>query len=182
MKSGDRVRPGAPLMQIDPRRQQAAVSSQEAERAAREANVAYAQQQQQRASELLAAGAISKQELEQAETALRDRARPRSGAPGAGPAAAGAAALLHRRRADGRHRRRRAGARRHAGVRRRRVLTTIDQNETLEVYVSVPIERAGDLKNGLPIQVLSSDGGQSWRRRPSTSSRRAWTTRRSRFS
>ena len=31
VKSGDRVRQGAPLMQIDPRRQQAAVSSQEAE-------------------------------------------------------------------------------------------------------------------------------------------------------
>src|SRR6185295_17503310 len=54
VKSGDRVRQGAPLMQIDPRRQEAAVSSQEAERAAREA-----------------AGAISQQELEQAETALR---------------------------------------------------------------------------------------------------------------
>ena len=58
-------------MQIDPQRQQAAVSSQEAERAAREANVAYARQQQQRANELFAAGAISKQELEQAQTALR---------------------------------------------------------------------------------------------------------------
>jgi len=30
VKSGDRVRQGAPLVQIDPRRQQAAVSSQEA--------------------------------------------------------------------------------------------------------------------------------------------------------
>ena len=40
------------------------------------------------------------------------------------------------------------------------LLTTVDQNETLEVYVSVPLERAGDLKLGLPIQILSSDGGQ----------------------
>jgi hypothetical protein len=44
------------------------------------------------------------------------------------------------------------------------VLTTIDQNETLEVYVSVPIERAPALKNGLPIQILSSDGDETWRR------------------
>jgi len=71
VKSGDRVRQGEPLMQIDPRRQQAAVSSQEAERAARDAAVAYARQQAQRASELFAAGAISKQEMEQADTALR---------------------------------------------------------------------------------------------------------------
>src|ERR1700722_14129843 len=38
VKSGDRVPEGARLGQIDPRRQQAAVSSQEAERAAKEAN------------------------------------------------------------------------------------------------------------------------------------------------
>src|ERR1700682_3794597 len=63
VKSGDRVGQGARLMQIDPQRQQAAVSSQEAERAAREENVAFARQQQQRASGLFAAGAISKQEL-----------------------------------------------------------------------------------------------------------------------
>ena len=109
-------RQGARLMQIDPQRQQAAVSSQEAERAAREADVAYARQQQQRASELFTAGAISKQELEQAQTALADRRGQPAGAAGAGPAAAGAAALLHRHRADLRHRRRRAGPRRHAGV------------------------------------------------------------------
>src|SRR5438552_15781501 len=63
VKSGDRVSQGQRVVQIDPRRQEAAVSSQEAERAAREADVAFARQQYQRANELLAAGAISKQEL-----------------------------------------------------------------------------------------------------------------------
>jgi RND family efflux transporter MFP subunit len=159
VKSGDRVRTGAPLIQIDPRRQQAAVSSQEAERAAREANVTFARQQQQRASELFAAGAISKQELEQAETALRTAeanlralqaqvqqqvvqlryytvTAPTAGVVGDVPVRVG------------------------NQVTTSTVLTTIDQNETLEVYVSVPIERARNLKNGLPIQVLSSDGQQ----------------------
>src|SRR5215467_11328518 len=65
-RSGDRVSQGQPLVQIDPSRQRAAVSSQEADRVAREADVAYARQQYQRLSELLAAGAISRQELEQA--------------------------------------------------------------------------------------------------------------------
>src|SRR6185295_15321132 len=69
--SGDRVRQGAPLMEIDPRRQQAAVSSQQAELAAAEAAVSFAQQQQQRTAELFRAGAISKQETEKAETDLR---------------------------------------------------------------------------------------------------------------
>ena len=45
VKSGDRVKAGAPLLQIDPQRQQASVASQASARAAQEANVAYAQQQ-----------------------------------------------------------------------------------------------------------------------------------------
>jgi len=38
------------------------------------------------------------------------------------------------------------------------LLTTVDQNETLEVHVDVPIERSRELKKGLPMQILSSDG------------------------
>ena len=157
VKSGDRVRQGAPLMQIDPRRQQAAVSSQEAERASREAAVAFARQQAQRTRDLYAAGAISKQEQERAETELRTAeanlkalqaqvqqqevqlryftiTAPTGGVVGDVPVRVG-----------------------HV-VTPQTVLTTIDQNETLEVYVSVPIERAPALKIGLPIQILSSDG------------------------
>ena len=159
VRSGDRVRQGAPLVQIDPRRQQAAVLSQEAERAAREANVAFARQQQQRAGELFAAGAISKQELEQAETGLRTAeaqlkalqaqlqqqevqlryytlTAPTAGTVGDVPVRVG------------------------NQVTPQTVLTTIDQNETLELYVSVPIERARDLAKGLPLRVFSSDNEQ----------------------
>ena len=42
--SGDHVAAGAPLMQIDPRKQEATVSSQEQMREAQQANVALAQQ------------------------------------------------------------------------------------------------------------------------------------------
>jgi RND family efflux transporter MFP subunit len=157
VKSGDRVPQGAPLVQIDPRRQQAAVSSQEAEMAAREAAVTFARQQAQRSSELLAAGAISRQEQEQAETALRTAeanlralqaqvqqqqvqlryytvTAPTAGIVGDVPVRVG------------------------NQVTSQTILTTIDQNTALEVYVDVPIERAGNLKMGLPIQILSSDG------------------------
>jgi RND family efflux transporter MFP subunit len=160
VKSGDRVPLGAPLMQIDQRRQQAAVSSQEAEQAAREAAVAYARQQAQRANELLAAGAISKQEQEQAATALQTAeadlkslqaqvqqqvvqlryftvTAPTAGIVGDVPVRVG------------------------NQVTSQTVLTTIDQNGTLEVYVNVPVERASALKLGLPIRVLSSDGGET---------------------
>src|SRR5262249_44854926 len=37
------------------------------------------------------------------------------------------------------------------------LLTTIDQNETLEVYVSVPVERAPQLHVGLPVKILAAD-------------------------
>jgi RND family efflux transporter MFP subunit len=160
VKSGDRVRQGAPLVQIDPRRQQAAVLSQEAERAEREANVAFAEQQQQRTRELFAAGAISKQELEQAETGLRTAeaqlkalqaqlqqqevqlryytvAAPTAGIVGDVPVRVGNM------------------------VTPQTMLTTIDQNDTLELYVSVPIERAGELANGLPLRVFSGDGEEN---------------------
>jgi RND family efflux transporter MFP subunit len=159
VKSGDRVTAGQPLIQIDPRRQEAAVSSQEAERAAREAAVNFARQQQARSAELYAAGAISKQELEQADTALRTAeadlkalqaqvqqqqvqlryytiSAPTAGVVGDIPVRVG------------------------NQVTTSTLLTTVDQNETLEVHVSVPLERAPELKNGLPIQILSSDGRQ----------------------
>jgi RND family efflux transporter MFP subunit len=154
--SGDRVRQGAPLIQIDPLRQEAAVSSQQAELAAAEAAVAYARQQQQRNSELYAAGAVSKQTVEQADTALRTAdanlkalqaqvrqqevqlryftiTAPTSGTVGDVPVRVG------------------------NQVTTQTVLTTIDQNDTLEVNVSVPIERAQALRIGLPLEVWSSD-------------------------
>ena len=68
VKSGDRVTQGAPLMQIDPRRQQAAVSSQEAERASKEANVNYARQQ---------AAARGRAARRPARSASRSWSRPR---------------------------------------------------------------------------------------------------------
>jgi len=160
VKSGDRVQKGAPLAQIDPRRQQAAVSSQEAERAAREAAVSFARQQAQRSRELLAAGAISRQEEEQAETALRTAeanlqalsaqvqqqqvqlryytvAAPTAGVVGDVPVRVGMM------------------------VTPQTLLTTFDQNATLEVNVSVPVERSPALRVGLPLQLLDSDSGET---------------------
>jgi RND family efflux transporter MFP subunit len=147
------------LMEIDPRRQQAAVSSQEADRTAREASVSLARQQLQRATDLYAAGAIAKAELETAQaglqtaeanlTALQGQVQQQQeqlryytvGAPTAGiigdvPARVG------------------------MQVTTQTLLTTIDANDTLELNISVPIERAASLKQGLPVVVLSSDGSQ----------------------
>lgn len=159
VKSGDRVRRGASLMQIDPQRQQAAVTSQQADRSALEADLDYARQQQHRAEELFKSGAISRQELEAAETSVRTAdarlqslsaqvqqqqvqlryftiTAPTAGVVGDVPARVG------------------------NQVSPQTVLTTIEQNATLEIYVQVPIERAAELRLGLPIQILSSDGSE----------------------
>jgi len=157
--SGEHVRQGAALMQIDPRRQQAAVSSQEAERVAAEAAVNFARQERQRASELFAAGAISRQTVEQADTALRT-AEARLGA---------LQAQLQQQQVQLHYFTVTAPTDGIVGdvpvrvgnmVTSQTVLTTIDQNDTLEVHASVPIERASALKTGLPLQVWSSDGSK----------------------
>jgi len=70
-KSGDRVTAGKALLQIDASKQQATVESDEASRIAQDEAVHYAQQQFERAKQLLSVGAISQQEYEQAETALK---------------------------------------------------------------------------------------------------------------
>ena len=71
VKAGDRVRAGQPLVQIDPEKQQATVSASQSQRASREADLEFARQQLARAKKLFDAGAVSQQELEQAETGVK---------------------------------------------------------------------------------------------------------------
>ena len=157
VKAGDRVRTGTPLVQIDPDRQQAAVQSTEANRSGAEADVQYWRQQVTRLQALVAAGAISRQEFEQAQNSLKtaeaklatvdaqvseDRVRLRYYrvvAPHEG--IVGDIAV-------------RPGDR----VSETTVITTIDENSSLEAYIQVPLERAPDLRLGLPVQMLDADG------------------------
>ncbi|MCX6545847.1 MAG: efflux RND transporter periplasmic adaptor subunit [Acidobacteria bacterium] len=157
VRSGDRVGPGTPLFEIDPSRQQASVTSQDAARAAQDAAVIFAGQQLDRAKTLLAAGASSQQELDQAQanydaalaqlSSLKARLQqervtlkyyevdaPAAGTVGDVPIRVG----MH--------------------VTSDTVLTTIDLNQALEVYVPVALDRSRDLKLGLPVQVLDSQG------------------------
>lgn len=157
VRSGDRVARGTPLVEIDPSRQQASVTSQDAARAAQDAATVFAKQQLDRAKTLFAAGASSQQDLDQAQanydaaiaqlTSLKARLQQERvtlkyyevDAPGAGtvgdvPIRVG----MH--------------------VTSDTVLTTIDLNQALEVYVPVPLERSRDLKLGLPLQILDGEG------------------------
>jgi RND family efflux transporter MFP subunit len=153
--SGEPVRTGEALMQIDPTKQQATVTSQQSARAAQEANVTYAREQYKRATGLYSAGVVSKQDLDQARSAL-DTAEaqlkaldaqlreqqvqlhyyevnaPRGGIVGDVPV--------------------RVGDR----VTNTTVLTTVDKPGTLEAYVYVPVERAAQLKKGMLAQIVDS--------------------------
>jgi RND family efflux transporter MFP subunit len=157
VKSGDRVRVGAPLLQIDPEKQVATVRNTESQRSARQADVEYWKGQVQRLRALLSAGAISKNEFDTAQHSLET-------------AQANLAALDAQVREDQVQLRYHRVAAPTAGVvgditvrEGDRVttstqITTIDDREGLEAYLQVPINRAPELRLGLPVQILDSEG------------------------
>ncbi len=157
VRSGERVANGAPLMQIDPSKQQATVKSQEDARAAQVAQVKWAQQNYDRVSGLANAGVVSKQDLDQARATL-DAAQaqlrsldaqvreqqvqlhyyqvvaPRAGMVGDIPVRVGDRVLTTT------------------------TLATVDRPGSLEAYIYVPIEKSSQLKMNLPVQIVDASG------------------------
>ena len=155
VRSGDRVSAGQPLMQIDPAKQQATVKSQEDTRAARLASLEFAKQQYERVNVLFSAGVTSRQELDQAKSAL-DAAQaelqaldaqvreqevelhyyrvvaPTGGIIGDIPVRVGDRVTVST------------------------TLTTLDKPGGLEAYVYVPVERAPQLRMGMAVEILDS--------------------------
>ncbi len=155
--SGERVTAGTPLMQIDALKQQATLHSQEYAREAALANLRYAKQQRERVAKLFAEGVVSKQSLDEAQTALeaveaqvkaleaqvREQQvqlhyygvlAPTSGVVGDIPV--------------------RVGDR----VTQSTLLTTVDQPGDLEAYIKVPVERARQLRLKRLVQILDDTG------------------------
>ena len=155
--SGDLVRQNDTLMEIDPRRQRASVSSQESQRTSKEANLQWTKLQLERTKALAASGVVSKQDLEQAQAAYDSAVAdvqsmdaqvkqqqvqlkyysvfaPTDGIIGDIPV--------------------------HVGdrVTNTTPLTTIDERRGLEIYVAVPSGRARQIKLGSPVDVLDADG------------------------
>src|SRR6266851_7265827 len=155
--SGDRVSAGAPLMQIDPAKQQATVNSQEDTRAAQEANLKWARQQYERTSTLYSAGVASKQELDQAKAAL-DAAQAQMRALDANVREQQVQLHYYRVAAPT------AGIVGDIPVRvgdrvtNTTVLTTVDKPGTLEAYIYVPIERSSQLRLNMPVEIVDSAG------------------------
>jgi RND family efflux transporter MFP subunit len=157
VKAGDHVRAGTPLVQIDPQRQQAAVRSAEANRVGTEADVEYWRQQVKRFESLLGAGAISRQEFDQAQNSLRTAearlaaldAQVREGRVQLGyyrvdAIQSGTVGEIPIRVGD--------------RVTTSTVITTIDDSSGLEAYIQVPLDRSPDLRVGLPVELLDAEG------------------------
>lgn len=157
VKSGDRVAAGQPLLQIDPAKQRATVRSQEAARAQKRAALDYARQQAKRMAALYQGGAVSKQTADEAESALA-QAQADYDALGAQVEEQAVALSYYRVTAPA------AGVvgdipvRAGDRVTTATLLTTLQANEALELYVSVPVERAADLKLGLPVEIVGEGG------------------------
>jgi RND family efflux transporter MFP subunit len=157
VKSGDHVKAGTPLLQIDPLKQEATVNSQEASRAAQEANLRYAKVSLERAQKLFDAGVISKQEFDNAQTgyeaavaqlkSLEEQVKqqkvelryysvtaPTDGIVGDIPVRMGDRVTVST------------------------LLTTVDEPGVLEAYIYVPADRAKNLKPGLPVRLLDDAG------------------------
>jgi len=155
--SGDKVQAGTALMDIDPLKQQATVKSQESARAAQEANLSWAKKQYDRALGLSGAGVVSKQDLDQAKSAM-DAAQAQMDALDANVSEQQVQLHYYKVVAG------RSGIVGDIPVRvgdrvtTATQLTTVDQPGSLEAYIYVPIEHSPQLKMNLPVQVIDSDG------------------------
>jgi RND family efflux transporter MFP subunit len=157
VKSGDHVKAGQPLLEIDPLKQKATVSSQEAARAAQEANAQLAKVSFERAKRLSEAGVISKADFDTAQSnyeaavaqlkSLDEQVNtqkvelhyysvsaPMDGIVGDIPVRMGDRVAVTT------------------------LLTTVDEPGALEAYIYVPVERSRSLKVGLPARLLNTAG------------------------
>ena len=157
VRSGQQVSRGAVLFEIDSAPEQAALGSLQSMRPMRESDVEFARQQVARNKTLLTAGAISQREVEQFEAQLR-------------AAEAQLKALdeqVRQQRSQLDYYRVTAPIAGTIGdipvnpgdrVTRTTVLTTVDENDVLEVYVNVPVPQAPQLKLGLPVRLVDDRG------------------------
>jgi RND family efflux transporter MFP subunit len=157
VKSGEQVKKGQSLMEIDPRRQAATVSNWESQRASKVASLQLAKVQLERAKGLFASGVISKQDLDQAQSTY----------DAADADVKSLDAQIHQQEVQLKYYSVFAPVDGivgdipvHVGdrVTNTTMLTTIDERRGLEVYLPIPSERARELKIGVPVQILDANG------------------------
>ena len=155
--SGQFVKKGQTLMEIDPRRQRAAVSNFDSQRASKEAALQWAKLQLDRAVALSKSGVVSQQDMQQAQ-ATYDSAVADVKSLDAQITQQQVQLKYYSVFAvtDGQV----GDIPVHVGdrVTNTTPLTTIDERSGLEVYLTVPSERAHEVKMGAPVEVLDNAG------------------------
>jgi len=157
VKSGDHVEAGESLLEIDPRKQEATVTSQEANHRSKLAALQWNETELARRKKLYSAGVISKAELDQQQTAY-DAAKADVDSM---------EASVREQRVQLRYYVVKAPAAGIIGDIPVRVgdrvtvttqLTTLDKTGALEAYISVPAEKARTVKLGTPVEVVDDAG------------------------
>jgi RND family efflux transporter MFP subunit len=157
VKSGDVVKAGQVLMQIDPLKQVATVEQQQGTQAQKKAVYQYNEAEVERQRRLYEAGVTSKQAYDQAVQAYQN-------AKGDFESSVAQTNTQKQQLAYYQIRAPFAGIVGdipvHLGdyVSATTMLTTVDENADLEAYIYIPTERAAEVKLGLPVDILDTDG------------------------
>jgi RND family efflux transporter MFP subunit len=157
VKSGDQVKAGQLLMQIDPLKQVATVEAQQAAEQQQKATFDYNQADLARQEQLYKDGIISKQAYDQAMQAFQNSKAALESAGGQTKTQREQLAYYQIRAPF-------AGTvgdiPMHLGdyVSATTTLTTVDENSGLEAYIYIPTERAAQVRTGLAVDLLDENG------------------------
>ena len=157
VKSGDMVKAGQALMQIDPLKQVATVQAQQGTEQQQKATFDYNQAELRRQEQLFQAGIISRQAYDQALQSFQN-AKAALDAAGAQVQTQREQLAYYQIRAPF------AGIVGdipvHIGdyVSSQTTLTTVDENKGLEAYIYVSTDRAAEIKTGLPVDLVDANG------------------------
>jgi RND family efflux transporter MFP subunit len=157
VKPGDIVERGQPLLQIDPHRQQATVNQARASRVGREAALALAERNRDRIRALYDQGAATRQDLDNAETAVHT-ARADVEALGAEIQANQVQLGYFRVDAPGHGAVGDIPVRVGDRVTAQTVLTSVTDNQVLEANVSIPVSHARGVHRGTEIRLVDDAG------------------------
>jgi RND family efflux transporter MFP subunit len=157
VKSGDLVKAGQLLMQIDPLKQIATVVSQQGTQSQKKALYDYTKIEEERQRKLFEAGVVSRDAYDQAiqayqnakadyesNVALTDSQKQQLGYYDIRAPFTGIVGDIPVHLGD--------------YVSATTLLTTVDENADLEAYIYIPTERATVVRRGLPVEILDSDG------------------------
>lgn len=155
--SGERVEPGAPILEIDPKKQQATVNNQEAAYQSKLATMEYDRADLDRKKKLYAAGVISKSDLDVSQSAF-DAAKADAESLSAGIREQNEQLRYYTVKAPT------AGIVGdipvHVGdrVATTTILTTIDRGGELEAYIYVPADKSRAVHLNMPLELMDDSG------------------------